>query len=187
MIGYWFSKGDTLSHGDGRKIVVGETLSVEGPLRMCHNGLHWCEHPFDALMNAPGPWMHKVRAGGETIRFADSHDKYCSRERTVLARINATQMLYLYIRSEALSVADEWDMPSVVRRYLETGEEVVREAARYAAWNRIGQLWSNRPVIAAGIAAWSASDKPWMGAMHLTEPARERFRAAVEAAFGDGP
>ena len=53
IIGYWFAAGDTLPHGDDRRVVIGETLTVEPPIIPCKHGLHASVDPFDALQYAP--------------------------------------------------------------------------------------------------------------------------------------
>jgi hypothetical protein len=129
--GYWFSdRSGVLPHGDGRPIVIGEKLSVKGKLAICCNALHGSFDPFDALRYAPGPVLHKVLVSGARV---EEHDKFGSRSRTVLATVDAEAMLWHFARRQALSCASAWDMPEVVRQYLETGDEALRSAAESAA------------------------------------------------------
>lgn len=74
-IGYWFTANDYLPNGDGRKIIVGESLSITGKLILCQNGLHYSPHPFDALNYAGGLILYKVEAIGEIL---SDHDKACT-------------------------------------------------------------------------------------------------------------
>ena len=74
-------------------------------------------------------------------------------------------------RRYALAVIHLWDAPDVVRRYLETGDESIRDAARAAARD------------AAWAAAWAATrDAAWAAARAA---ARDAARAAARAAAGD--
>ena len=148
---WWFAAGDTLPHGDGRKIIIGETLKVEPPIVPCKHGLHASIDPFDALEYAPGPILYKVRLGGEII--AHGGDKHAASERTALACRDATEMLWLFARKMALSVIHLWDAPIVVREYLETGDKTKRAAAREAAGAVAGD--------AAWAAAWAAAGRPF--------------------------
>ena len=133
IIGYWFAASDELPHGDGRKVVIGETLSVEGKIVPCAYGLYASVDPFDALRYAPGPLLYKVRLSGKIV--AHDNDKHAASERTALAKRDATQMLWTFARKMALSVIHLWAAPTIVREYLETGDESKRAAARAAAWD----------------------------------------------------
>ena len=118
---------------DGRPIPpIGEWLIHEGPAVMGQSGLHASVHPFDALAYAPGPMLHKV----ELKDIVQTRiDKVLARQRRIIATIDATQILWRFARAEALSVIHLWDAPQVVRQYLETGKEELRDAARAAAWD----------------------------------------------------
>lgn len=140
--GWWFAAGDTLPHGDGRKIVIGETLRVYGKIIPCEHGLHASIDPFDALQYAPGPILYKVRLSG-TIVVHDG-DKHAASERTAVARRDATKMLRSFACKQALSVIRLWKAPLVVHEYLETKNEDKRAAARAAG-------------AAARDAAWAAA------------------------------
>lgn len=111
-LGWWFSISDTLPHGDGRKIVIGETLTVEGPIVPCERGLHDCPDPFDALQYAPGALLWRVRRGGVSVQDGD---KWASSERTALAKRDATEMLRAFERvaagaaAHAAAWAAAWD------------------------------------------------------------------------------
>jgi len=116
---------------DGRPVPAdGVTLKHVGPLAPCESGLHASERLIDALQYAPGETLCRVQMGG-TIRRET--DKLVARQRTILWRIDATDVLRAFARRCALDVAHLWDMPPIVRRYLETGNESIRDAARDAA------------------------------------------------------
>ena len=126
----WHFVGDTLR--DGRPIPAdGVTLKHKGKLELCASGLHASERLIDALLYAPGPILCRVQMGG-TIK--KESDKLVARQRTILWRVNSTDVLRKFARQCALDVAHLWNMPPVVRQYLETGDERLRAAARAVAW-----------------------------------------------------
>src|SRR5208282_3973621 len=65
----------------------GEWLKVDAAkLKMCEYGLHFSEHPFDALNYAPGFTCCLIEYGGEVLR---QDDKGCASERLIVARFDA--------------------------------------------------------------------------------------------------
>ena len=128
----------------------GVVLWHDGPLVICKSGLHGSERAFDALEYAPGPILCRTEHGGE---FDRQSDKLCSTTRKIIARRDASDMMRKFARLCALDVAHLWDMPGIVRQYLETGDEQLRaaawDAARDAAWDA---AWD-----AARAAAWDAA------------------------------
>ena len=147
ITGYHFT-GNTLRNGEPIP-KPGEWLVHTGPIVPCSSGLHASERVLDALQYAPGPTLHKVILEGELQSHGDPIDKYVGRRRKILASIDATNLLRDFARWCALSVIDKWNAPDVVRKYLTTGDEKLRDAAwdaaRYAAR------------AAAGAAAWDAA------------------------------
>lgn len=127
----WHFVGPTLR--DGRPVPPdGETLVHEGPVQMCRSGLHASRRLTDALQYAPGSTICRVRVG-DVVEEDDS--KLVARERTILWRVeDADDLLHDFARRCAMDVIDLWDAPDVVREYLETGDESLRDAARAAAW-----------------------------------------------------
>jgi hypothetical protein len=116
---------------DGRPVPAdGVWLDHEGPIQMCESGLHASIHPFDALCYAPGPILCSVDLDGDTVIGTD---KVVARRRRIRARIDATALLGQFARTCALDVLHLWDAPAVVRDYLTTGDETIREDARRAA------------------------------------------------------
>lgn len=131
VLGWHFLPNDlSLGHGDGRKVEVGETLTVDCEPVLCESGLHASERPLDALGYAPGPVICRVEVGGKVVRGSD---KLVGTSRKVLWAYNASDVLLAFARKCALDVAHLWDMPTVVRDYLETGDESKRDAAMAAA------------------------------------------------------
>jgi len=136
----------------------GEWLEFAGECVMCTSGLHWSRHPFDALTYAPGATLCLVDVD-EII--AEQNDKGLSRRRRIVARFDATDMLWEMARWSALQVIHLWNAPQFVRDYLTTGDEslraaardAARDAARAAAWNA---AW-NAAWAAAQTAAWAAA------------------------------
>ena len=133
MIAYHFHNG---ALRDGRPVpAIGEKLIHDGPVEICRSGLHASVHPFDALKYAPGPFLCRVECSDPVERHGD---KFVCRERTILAQIDATDMLRAFARKCALDVIHLWDAPEVVVRYLETGDKSLRAAAQAAAWDAAG-------------------------------------------------
>ena len=78
-----------------------------------------------------------------------------------------------FARLAALDVAHLWDMPAIVREYLETGDDTKRAAAGAAAW---------------GAALDAALDAAWAAALAARNAARaaEAAEAAWDAARAAG-
>jgi hypothetical protein len=185
---WWFSAGDRLPHGDKRLVVIGETHSVNGKIVLCENALHASRDPFDALYYAPGPYLYKVQCWGDIVEDGDD-DKLGARHREYLAVRDATNMLRKFAREQALSVIHLWEAPTVVKQYLETGDETLRDAARDAA------LAVARDASSAPSAAWDAAsaarDAAWDAAGAAARAAtrdaatRDAARDAVKKRFNE--
>lgn len=116
---------------DGRGVpAVGETLVHEGPVVICESGLHASKELLDALKYAPGNILTRVQVNDIVYQYAD---KLVCRERTILWSIDATEILREFTRKCALDVIHLWDAPEVVKKYLETGDELLQEEAYAAA------------------------------------------------------
>ena len=158
-----FSNTDKIcQYGDGREIVPGQTLRVDGPVRMCEHGLHACKNILDACDYAPGPYVWWVELSGEVVHGSD---KSVATKRTAFWGYDATEVLREFARKTALdAVLKHWDetkfgkFPEVTRQYLETGDESLRSAARSAAeFAAESAAWS-AAWSAARSAAWSAAN-----------------------------
>jgi hypothetical protein len=137
----WHFVGNILR--DGSPIPAdGVMLRHTGPVVPCESGLHASVHPFDALAYAPGEWLCLVKCGGTIVEHGNPVDKIACSERTIIARMDATDVLRYFARMQALSVVHLWDAPDVVLDYLMTGDDAKRAAALAAAWE------------AASAAAW---------------------------------
>jgi len=152
---------------DGRPVPAdGGALKHVGPLVPCETGLHASERLIDALQYAPGQVLCRVQMGGTIKR---EEDKLVARRRTILWRIDATDVLRVFARRCALDVAHLWDMPPIVQHYLETGDESIRAAAQAAALAAardaaLDAAWAAARA-AARAAAWAAAlDAAWAAA-----------------------
>lgn len=189
MRAFWFSDGDSLRYGDTRTPSVGVTHRHDGPLMLCRAGLHASIDVLDAMTFAPGTTLWVVECGGEVI-LAD--DKLVCTERTYLSRHEVD--LRAFARWCALQVVHLWDCPALVRQYLETGDETLRDAAsasataaaRAAAWAAMdAAVWAamDAAVWAASDAAWSAMDAAAWSASDAAWAAEAAARAARAAAW----
>jgi hypothetical protein len=111
--------GDTLLDGsaipaDGEKLVF-DTIFAGMPVSW-QKGIHASVEPFDAIHYATGTTLCQLELGGTVAT-----------EATIIKRIDAKSLIREFARKQALSVAHLWDMPEVVRQYLETGDESLRE------------------------------------------------------------
>lgn len=135
---------------DGRPVPKdGEKLVFHGEPILCKQGLHASRHPSDALKYAPGPTLCLVDIGGQIV---EDEDKLVGTERTIIRRIDATELLRYFARMQAVSALDYWqdNPPDVVLDWLMTGDESLRSTAGSAAWSA---AW------AAEAAAWDFFDE----------------------------
>ena len=139
----------------------GEWLEFTGEVVICETGLHASKHPMDALEYAPGETLCLVEC--EDI-VTEQADKFVCRRRKIIARFDATDMLWDMARWSALQVIHLWDAPQVVRDYLTTGDESLRAAAWDAAW---AAAWA-----AARDAAWDAA---WDAARDAARDAQSKM------------
>jgi hypothetical protein len=159
MKGWHFLREDgCLQYSPHTRVKVGQTLTYEGPLYLCESGLHASRNILDALTYAPGPILCRVELSGVIVH---GNDKTVAQQRTVFAMADATELLRSFARAAALSVVHLWDAHDVVMRYLLTGDEGIRAAARAAAWDAAwtaarDAAW-NVAWTAARAAAWTAA------------------------------
>jgi hypothetical protein len=92
-------------------------------------------------------------------------------------------LLQAFARKCALEVAGYWDAPGIVIRYLETGDESLRYAARSAAARYAAE--SARSA-AARYAAESAESAAWSAAQYAAESAQYAARYAAQSAAWSG-
>jgi len=127
---YFSETPPRLRLGDNRKIRPGFTHTVDCPLVLCESGLHGSARIIDALKYAPGPYIWQVELGGEIVH---GDDKAVASSRTYLWGYDASDVLWKMARLCALDHIKKWDAPDVVVKYLKSGDESLRSAARSAA------------------------------------------------------
>ena len=173
--------GSTL--GDGRPVPENNFKLVhEGPVRICNSGLHASLSAFDAMFYAPGNVLCKVQCSGIVKRH---DDKFVCRERTILQRFDATELMDSFARECALSVMHLWDAPEIVIKYLKTGDPKLKDASRAAARAAAMSAAWDAAWYAARVAAWDAA---WDAARAASRDAtkekdRIRFDGLVEQKF----
>lgn len=168
----WHFVDETLK--DGRPVPAdGERLTHAGPVSLCEGGLHASERVIDALKFAAGNIICRVECDAVGERQSD---KFVCGARTIVWRIDGDEVLRAFARKVALNVAEFWDMPGEVRRFLETGNDNLRVAARGAARqaSREAVLSDEPQAAAAGEAARAAAAR--------THAARSTGLAAAWAA-----
>jgi len=169
VLAYHFTNGYHLR--DGQLLETGREYVFDGDPVMCESGYHASRHVFDAMENAPGSILSRVECKEITD---ECDDKLVCRRRRVIATIDATKILRKFARMCALDVIHLWDAPDVVVRYLKTGDEALRDAARIAAWDARYAAWDTGAAAraaakdAARIAAWAAA---WNHAMSAARSA----------------
>lgn len=173
--------GDTLR--DGRPVPPdGEWLEHVGPVEICASGLHASRRPWHALEYAPGPVLCLVEVDGIVT---EQDDKLVARRRRIVRRVDLTDDMRAFARQCALDVLHLWEAPDVVRRYLETGDESLRDAAMDAAQGAAERpdAWDDARG-AAQAAAWGASARAtaWNAARAA---AWDATRAAAWDAHGE--
>ncbi len=182
---YFSEESRKLRYGDGREIAIGVEHTVKGYPEPCKNGLHGSESILAALSFAPGPILWRVELSG---RIKREDDKIAAtRRRYISGGIDVSDTLRRFACDQALSVAHLWNMPVIVREYLETMDEskrvaawdaawAARDAARDAAWAaaRDAAMDAARDAAmdaawaAASVAAWDAAEK------HLLDLLKDR-------------
>lgn len=136
---HFLTNEERTGHGN-LKVEVGQTLTVEGTLEVCGNGLHGSLRALDALSNAPGSIVCRVEHAGKILH---GDDQLCSSERTCLWMADASRTLHefaIWCAEQALASIEHPDPRSlnalaVKRRWLD-GDATDGElnAARAAAY-----------------------------------------------------
>ena len=163
MKGWHFCTDDRrLGYGDGRKIIAGETITVDCKPVLCQSGLHASEKPLDALKYARGNVVSYVDLRGIVV-FGE--DKAVATERYTYWITDAEKVLRKFACWCALEVAHLWGMPEITRQYLETQDaniqaaawDSAQAAARDAAWDSAWVVAWDAAWAAARAAAWDAA------------------------------
>ena len=176
-----------LANGDGRKAVVGQTLTIEGDPVLCEHGLHGSERAIDALRYAPGNAVERVVLGGIIVR---DDDKVVASKRTCVAIGDASHVLHRFacwcavwalrnLRANGRKVDPRSVRAIRVKlqwlRGLESDSEL--DAARAAVWDAVrAAVWD---------AARAASAAASAAARAASAAARDAASAAASAAARD--
>lgn len=88
---HFLQNNKQLRWGTKRKVRVGQTITAEGTLKMCQNGMHASKRIIDALQYAPGAILCRVDLTGE---LQHENDKSVGCKRKVLWMIDATKVLH---------------------------------------------------------------------------------------------
>ena len=175
----WHFVGDTL-RDESPVPKDGEMLRHDGSMIMCESGLHASKRLIDALQYAPGNTICRVSCSGDVKH---GNDKFICRERVILWRVDAEQILRKFARLSALDVIHQWDAPDVVVRYLKTGDESLRSAAWYAAMSAARDAAISAAWDAARDAAMSAAwDAAWDAAWSACRTKQNRRLVAMVTA-----
>ena len=180
MKAFYFAKEDKkLRYDDNREIIVGETHSVKGEIKICKNGLHASEKLIDALKCAPGCILYLVELSGD---MDIGKDQVAAMSRKYLAEFDAADLLREFARKQALinihkakKYFDSEEDFNIVLSWLNTGNLDLKESAEEAAWSA---AWSAAESArsAARSAAWSAVESQYSESMKkFNEQLRELF------------
>ena len=199
LLGWHFCTEDKrLGYDDGREIIEGETLRVEGKPVLCKHGLHASERIIDALKYAPGPILCRVELSDGIVH---GDDKAVAHSRETLWMFNATNAL----RDFAATVAEQtlmaeraagrepdprsWAAVQFVRDLL-AGK--IKEEDQDAAWAAWSAAWSAARAAAesavlqaesaAKSAAWSAARSAESAAARSAESAAAAAKSAAWSA-----
>ncbi len=146
-----------LLYGDGRLVEVGEKLTVDGEIVPSSRGIHASRDAMDALMYAPGPVAVRGNAAGTIVQ--GRNNLVCS-EFTVLAIVDASEVLRRFARMCALDVAHLWSPAPDTVRFLRTGDPALRikayKDAASVAYRRVPDDSAARAARAARDASWDA-------------------------------
>jgi len=116
-----------LRYGDGRRVGAGRTYLASEPIKLCVWGLHASVNPYHALTYAPGPFVCRVECSGKIIH---GHDKLVCTSRKVLWMADASNVIGHFTRLCALDVIHLWSPHPETIKFLRTGKEEFRQAAR---------------------------------------------------------
>ena len=145
----------------GTLVTPGLELVVKPPVELCRRGLHASERAIDALEYAPGPICCRVELSGRIVRGAD---KCAATRRTVIAMVDATQVLGEWscdVAEVALTRERDagrepdprsWAALEVKRRWLRgEASDIELDAAWAAARDAFNELLEPRLLVAMGL------------------------------------
>lgn len=184
---YWhfLQENRCLSHGDGRQVVVGETLAIEGEIGTYKRGLHAAKDALNAMNHVTGSIICIVKLGG-TIIHNESGISVAS-ERTPLWVYDAEKLLFEFACNCAeialLAEREAGREPhacnfaaiEVTRRWIKgeaTDEE--RSAACKSSHKAVSSIaCSEAPLAAYWTAYYSAGNTAYMKAYWVSGSARQ--------------
>ena len=192
ITGWHFAAADRrLANGDGREIVVGETLSVKGTLRACQNALHMSPLALTALQYAAGPLACRVELRGSPREKSDTPGVWYGRSRKCLAMADATEALGLFVVDTLI-----YRQPHLVTVFERAGFPTHAEAIRglmipietLADAERVFEAAGAAAEDAARAAAWAAGaaaeDAVWAAAGDAARDAlNDLLTAQLDAAL----
>lgn len=103
-----------------------EWVEFTGPLEPGFSGMVGSEQPLDALYLGMGNVVTRIELRSEIERAGE---QLVARSQRLLWRADAAAPLMAFARQEALAVADLWDAPESVRRYLRTQDQGLLDVA----------------------------------------------------------
>ena len=147
VLAWHFCRADMRTQYTEERILVGGTLTANGRLALCENGMHASERVVDALRYAPGATLCRVELSG---RILHGDDKLCARHRRAIAMADVTPQL----REFALLCAERV-LPSYEKRF--PGDTRVRECIATTRRYLAGQAATAEDLLASRQAAHAAA------------------------------
>ena len=186
---HFTNKNMTLGYDDGRKIVEGETLSCEGNIVLCRNGMHGSKRIIDAVHYAPGPILTRVEITGDVV---EGNDKLAGRHRKVLWSLDATEILHRFAVQIALDACQKAGVtdpvvlaaPQAKIDWLEgkiSKEELVATKSAASSVARSMECSARSMECSARSAAWS--DVEWSAFLQRRSEWLAAWSAAESAAW----
>ena len=176
---WWFGP-DRLPHNDGRPVVAGETLTVNGPVVLCEHGLHGSTRILDALHYSKCCQLWRVEIGGDVLR---GDDKLAGTERTALWCLDADSTLRRFAFLTALEILPA-NADQCIREYLELADRATddqraaayRASYRAAYWAASTAAYTAASTAAYRAAYWAASTAAYTAAYRAAYRAAEQVR-----------
>ena len=135
-----FLRKGMVSENGNQKWTLGEWVSVDGELDMCHHGLHASREPYDAFSYVPGEILALVECRGKHLK---EENKECWQEQKVIKAYEWTKKdsLKLAIYSAELVLKNfekEYPEDKRPREAIEAAKKVLfkdNQDTRSAAWS----------------------------------------------------
>jgi len=166
-----------LSHGDGRLIRPGTTVTVPGPLVLYAHGLHASRRVMDALQQAPGPIVCRVVVSGEIVEDNGilNNNIFAGTRRYVEWMLDATWLLHEFAC---------WCAERALRRAKVKNETLWAAIAAKRAWlaDEITDKQLETAFIAARSIAHSPTSPPPVRSIAYSVASSAAYSAAYSAA-----